>query len=126
MLESKSRSPSPEPKVRTHAEEQEALRTETISAFHHAVEPAEEEEDILVLREKTKDELEQEEEEYQEYLKREVGDDISGLITVDENTTIVEGAKEEESLGFERKKKKKSKKGKEKEAQETDQEFLMK
>lgn len=126
MLETNSRSPSPEPKPRTHVQEQEALRNETISVFHHAVEPADEDDDLLIPREKAKDELEEEEEEYQEYLKREVGEDISGLITIEENSTIVDKREEEEEVVSEKKKKKKkSKKGKQEESQETDQGFLM-
>ena len=62
LLEPGSRSVSPEPQPLTHNQEQAALRTETISAFHHAV-SEDEEGDLLIPREKTKDELELEEEE---------------------------------------------------------------
>ncbi|KAG8961488.1 hypothetical protein FRC03_005330 [Tulasnella sp. 419] len=67
----------------THVEEQEQLRSETVSAFHQAI-ADDEEDDLLILREKTKDEIEKEEEEYKEYLKKEVGD-VRKLVWVDEN-----------------------------------------
>ena len=60
-LDGDFRSPSPEPL--THVAEQDALRKETIAAFHTG-EQDDEDDDLLVPREKTKDELEQEEEEY--------------------------------------------------------------
>ncbi|KIJ51364.1 hypothetical protein M422DRAFT_244542 [Sphaerobolus stellatus SS14] len=125
MLESTSRSPSPEPKIRTHIEEQEALRFETINVFHNAIETEDEDDNILVPREKTKDDIEREEEEYQDFLRREVGEDIKGLISVEKNTTIVDEDKNEEGKGKPKKKKKKSKKDKEKPREEDDQEFLM-
>lgn len=124
MLESSSRSPSPDHALPTHVENQEAIRTETISAFQHAVEEHDEE-DFLVLREKTKDELEREEEEYREFLKREVGENINGLITVENNLTVApedaEGEQDRKTL----KQGSKSVRTKGKGRQETDQEFLV-
>lgn len=122
-----SRSPSPEPM--THAKEQEALRDETIAAFHTAVDGADDDDDLLVPREKTKDELEREEEEYQEYLKREVGEDLKELITVDEETSafIADGEENESKKHKKEKKEKKAKKSQKdaKSKAEEDQEFLM-
>lgn len=125
-----SRSPSPEPLP--HVEEQRALRDETIAAFHEAI--SEEDEDgLLVLREKTKDEREMEEEEYRAFLEREVGGDLRDLVVGD-----IPGAEdaqdaEDEDGDKEKAKKKKKKKSKpatdvppEKSKQESDQEFLMK
>ena len=76
-----SRSPSPVVALPTHVEEQKALRDETIRAFTQAADA--EEDDFLIPREKTKDELELEEEEYRAFLQREVGEDLSALITVE-------------------------------------------
>ncbi|KAH9888481.1 KRI1-like family C-terminal-domain-containing protein [Cubamyces lactineus] len=124
-----SRSPSPQPL--THMEEQEELRKETISAFHTAVKPGDdvEEDDFLVPREKTKDEIEQEEEEYRAFLQREVGEDLTGLVTVDPDSAgILDGADEEEQVGGKKKKAKQEKQKEKKPAknkQEEDQEFLM-
>ncbi|KAI0073576.1 Krr1-domain-containing protein [Panus rudis PR-1116 ss-1] len=132
VLHPTSRSPSPEPKPLTHVEEQRALQKETIEAFHGAIGgDDEDEDDLLIPREKTKDEIEQEEEEYREYLKREVGEDLSGLVTVDENGVIVEegegDGKGEEDKEDKKDKKEKKKKSKEprKSKQEEDHEFLM-
>ena len=75
-------------------------------------------------REKTKDEIEREEEEYREYLQREVGEDLSELITVEAEDVAGAEVKHEEERP-----KKKSKTAKAKDAkskQEEDQEFLMK
>ena len=118
-----SRSPSPEPL--THVKEQEALRDETIAAFHGAVSgDDDDEEDLLVPREKTKDDLEKDEEEYQEFLKREVGEDIGHLITIEDDSPVKVQEEDEEEGRKEKKSKKKSKgKGKKEEA---DHEFLMK
>jgi protein KRI1 len=114
-----SRSPSPEPL--THHQEQAALRKETISAFHTAVSD-DEEDDILVPREKTKDELQREEEEYAEFLRREVGEDLGQLVDV-EPSAVLEGVQEPEKES----KKRKSKEGKSnKSKEEQDHEFLMK
>ena len=81
LLNPDSRSPSPEPLP--HVEEQRALRNETILAFNQTIAP-DDEDDILVLREKTRDEQEVEEEEYRVFLEREVGDDLHALISDDE------------------------------------------
>lgn len=125
-----SRSPSPEPL--THVQEQKKLKEETIAAFHTSVDVedghAEEEDNLLVLREKTKDEVEQEEEEYRTYLQREVGEDLAELITV-EHDGYVKAEMEDAQEGHPKKKRKKEKEkqaksGKSKE--EADQEFLMK
>ncbi|KIP08682.1 hypothetical protein PHLGIDRAFT_12467 [Phlebiopsis gigantea 11061_1 CR5-6] len=120
-----SRSPSPQPM--THAQEQEALRDETIAAFHTAVDGTngDEDDDLLVPREKATDELEREEEEYQEFLKREVGTDLKELITVDEGSSSL--LSEEPEIDRETKKKKKIKKSEKtkKSKTEEDQEFLM-
>ncbi|TRM68953.1 hypothetical protein BD626DRAFT_562773 [Schizophyllum amplum] len=124
-----SRTPSPEPV--THVEEQRALRDETIAAFHNAVEDDEDEDDLLVPREKTKDEIEREEEEYRTFLEREVGEDLSHLVTVEalpETSTAGAEGEEEESPKEKKKKAKKSEKGKGKDAkskEEEDHEFLM-
>ena len=123
-----SRSPSPEPL--THVEEQQKLREETIAAFHAAADGVGDEDDLLVPREKTKDEIEREEEEYRAFLEREVGQDLAEIITVDEGQGEASsaGVKEEEEKA-ESKKKKKGKKEKEKSGktkQDDDQEFLMK
>ena len=134
--ESNSRSPSPQ--LLTHVEEQKALRKETIAAFQTdgaGVDEGEDEDDFLVPREKTKDELEREEEEYKEFLEREVGEDLDNLITVEEGRMLAADEHVEEIVeGEEKSKKKKSKKSKGKEKakesgkskQDEDQEFLMK
>ncbi|KAI0628411.1 KRI1-like family C-terminal-domain-containing protein [Trametes polyzona] len=124
-----SRSPSPQPL--THIEEQQALRSETIAAFHTAVEAkaeVEEEDDFLVPREKTKDEIEREEEEYRAFLQREVGEDLTGLVTVDADTVgILDGADEGDDSSSKKKAKKEKRQEKKpaKSKQEEDQEFLM-
>ncbi|KAF9047752.1 KRI1-like family C-terminal-domain-containing protein [Panaeolus papilionaceus] len=137
-----SRSPSPQPL--THVQEQELLRKETIAAFHAAI--PEEGGDFLIPREKTKDELEREEEEYKAFLEREVGD-LRDLISVggsdvedEEDVGKAEGIDEEdggdEGVGTKDRKKKKKKKKKskakgedqtqpKKTKAEEDQEFLM-
>jgi len=110
--------------VPTHTEEQRQLLEETRAAFHTAVD--DDDDGLLIPREKTKDEIELEEEEYRDYLKREVGEDLEGLIVVgnsggnekSEDDTV----KEKES----KKKKKKSTKATEAKGKDTDQEFLMK
>lgn len=126
-----TRSRSPGPSLPTHVQEQAALRDETISAFHQAVSDDDDDDDefdggLLTLREKSKDELERQEEEYRAYLEREVGDVKSLVQIADEagpfQTSPVVDMRPAEA---ERPKKKKSKKGKAVK-QETDQEFLMK
>jgi protein KRI1 len=130
---STSRSPSPAPVPLTHAAEQAALRSETIAAFHTKAEDDEEEDELLVERVKTKDELEREEEEYREFLEREVGEDLrDGLVDI----IAFEDAEASASVEEPEKKKKKKKRKKEgnagmqevegKSKSEKDQEFLMK
>lgn len=126
-----SRSPSPAPL--THVQEQSMLREETIAAFHTAVEDEDEsEDDLLVPREKTKDEVEQEEEEYRAFLQREVGEDLSALITVEGEGASGSGSAEaaEEPTPEESSKKKKKQRNKTKKdaksKDEEDHEFLMK
>ncbi|TFK74652.1 Krr1-domain-containing protein [Pluteus cervinus] len=143
-----SRSPSPAPLP--HVEEQKLLRKETISAFHQAIDSKgsdnEDDDDLLILREKTKDEIEREEEEYRQYLEREVGSDLDELVTVEpisepakQDNVGADGEEEGEEDRDKKKKKKKKKKGKEKEViaessggpvkkktkEEEDHEFLM-
>ncbi|OBZ65900.1 Protein kri1 [Grifola frondosa] len=117
-----SRSPSPEPL--THVQEQSALRSETIAAFHIAVED-EDEDDLLVPREKTKDEIEREEEEYRAFLEREVGEDIRGLVSIDaqDEDTGAFASVEEEPVKA--KKARREKGDVKKTRHEEDQEFLM-
>ena len=88
---------------------------------------------MLVPREKSKDELQREEEEYQEFLRREVGEDLHQLVEVDQDVIgIHEHAPDGEGEG---KKKRKKDKGREKKSgrsktkedkEKNDQEFLMK
>ncbi|KAF7362375.1 Kri1-C domain-containing protein [Mycena venus] len=125
-----SRSPSPEraPEPVTHVEEQRRLRDETIAAFHAAAD--EEEDDFLVPREKTLDEVAREEEEYRQFLEKEVGD-LRNLVDVGGDVAAEELAQDGEEEGAKKKKKKKKEKkddtskatGTSK--QEEDQEFLV-
>ncbi|PCH35775.1 hypothetical protein WOLCODRAFT_126307 [Wolfiporia cocos MD-104 SS10] len=131
------RSLSPEPAPLTHVEEQAALRRETIAVFHDVAEEQDGAEDdgFLVPREKTKDEIEKEEEEYHAFLERELGEDLKNIIALDEDyeadAAEKEGENENEAEEDGTKKKKKRGKGKEKEGKvgkaksENDQEFLM-
>ena len=94
--------------------------------------------DLLVPREKTKGELEREEEEYQGFLRREVGEDLRQLIQVDLDVIGVHESApsgQGDGEGGKKKKRKKGDKGKEKEKgwsktreekEREDQEFLMK
>ncbi|EGO00761.1 hypothetical protein SERLA73DRAFT_159447 [Serpula lacrymans var. lacrymans S7.3] len=128
-----SRTPSPEPL--THVEEQRALRDEMRSAFHDAiVADSGDDEDILVPREKTLDEMEREEEDYRAFLAREVGHELEQLVTVESGAVMssTDGEDEEEAKAESGKKsKKKAKstsegsKGKGKSKQNQDQEFLL-
>lgn len=118
-----SRTPSPEPL--THAEEQVALRKETISAFHTAVTEREDDDDFLVPREKTKDELEREEEEYRAFLEREVGEELKEIVTVESTSAMVDIQDEADQKEAKKKNKKNKTKAK-KSKQEEDQEFLLK
>ncbi|KAI0937833.1 hypothetical protein AcW1_003888 [Taiwanofungus camphoratus] len=117
-----SRTPSPEPL--THAEEQVALRKETISAFHTAVTKSEDDDDFLVPREKTKDELEREEEEYRAFLEREVGEELKEIVTVESTSAMVDIQDEADQKEAKKKNKKNKTKAK-KSKQEEDQEFLL-
>ena len=138
-----SASPENEVEPLTHVQEQDALRKETIAAFHGAVAQISDD-DILIPREKTKDEQEREEEEYRAFLEREVGD-LKELVTLDAEGDVDEDeAKDEEDEvaeadgegpSSEKKKKKKKKKSKKSEAgteptkkskAEQDQDFLIK
>ena len=106
------------------------MKKETVQAFHAAVDDNDDD-DLLVPREKTKDEVEREEEEYQEFLQREVGHDLKDLITVDadENAPVVAETEGPTSDKAEKKKRKKANKeekeksGKSKE--DEDQQFLL-
>lgn len=127
-LRADSRSPSPQPL--THVQEQRQLRDETIAAFHTAADEMGDEDDLLMLREKTKDELEEEEEEYQAFLEREVGGDIKELVSVD-NTLDIRVDEEREPFNSKKKKKKKksdapTKPRTKEQREQEDQEFLMK
>ncbi|KAG1878816.1 KRI1-like family C-terminal-domain-containing protein [Suillus subluteus] len=111
-----SRSPTPEPHIPTYTEEQRQLRDETRTAFHAAAESDDDE--LIVPREKTKDELEDEEQEYKEYLKHVVGPDLESLIEAENG----------EQGADEKKKSKTKKSGNEAKGmskQEADQEFLV-
>ncbi|KAG8888938.1 hypothetical protein FRB98_006336 [Tulasnella sp. 332] len=70
----------------THVQEQAALRSETISAFHKAVGDDEPEDNegggLFVLRKELKDDDEMEEEEYKAFMKQTVGD-VKQLVWVD-------------------------------------------
>ncbi|KAF7350977.1 Kri1-C domain-containing protein [Mycena sanguinolenta] len=101
-----SRSPSPDaPEPVTHVEEQRRLRDETIAAFHAAED--EDEDDFLVPREKTMDEIAREEEEYKKFLENEVGD-LRNLVQIQDDEPAGDEKEEEEGT----KKKKKKKEGK--------------
>ncbi|KAG2133678.1 KRI1-like family C-terminal-domain-containing protein [Suillus bovinus] len=121
-----SRSPTPEPTILTHTEEQRQLRDETRAAFHTAVDENDDD-GLLVLRENTKDELDHEEEQYREYLKHAVGQDLEGLIEVETSGIGTEVVSGEEGACL-KKKSKTKKKGNEVKGmskQEADKEFLM-
>ena len=134
-----SRSPSPSSdalKPFTHVQEQKKLREETVAAFHTAISgDASDGDDLLVPRELTKDELEREEEEYQGFLHREVGEDLRQLIEIDQDVigiheSVPSGHGDEEDEKKKKKKKKDKGKGIEKwrskTKEEKDREFLMK
>jgi len=133
-----SRSTSPEddiPPPVTYVEEQESLRKTTIAAFHGAVLEGEGD-DFLIAREKTKDELAMEAEEYRAFLEREVGD-LKNLVSVDGDSELhkgaINGGQEGEIIEKADKRKKKKTDGSEpggvkqkKTKAEKDQEFLLK
>ncbi|KAG9312147.1 KRI1-like family-domain-containing protein [Chiua virens] len=116
-----SRSASPEPRPLTHTEEQALLRSETRDAFRDAVDAEGQgnDDDLLIPRSRTRDEVELEEEEYKTFLEKEVGEDLRNFITVDaidaigvaDVETVEDGDKKQ--VG----KKKKGKKEREKEKQ---------
>lgn len=89
--------------------------------------------DLLVPRHKTQDELDLEEEEYREFLTRAVGEDISGLVEVErEDGWLARGAAVEEEPVKKKKGKKERKKEKEtagkasgKRDDDADQKFLL-
>jgi protein KRI1 len=128
--------PSPPP---THVAEQAALRTETIAAFHSSAADTgyaerQEEGGLFTLREKTRDEVEQEEAEYRAYLEREVGP-LEKILDLGEEEKAEEWIlrKEEEDVHVplgeaDSGKKKKKKKGEKivEKREEADQEFLVK
>ncbi|KAH7883247.1 Krr1-domain-containing protein [Phlebopus sp. FC_14] len=153
LADSHSRSPSPQLKTTslTHVEEQRLLESETRAAFNGAVpstskreidDDSDSQDDFLVPRSRTRDELEIEEEAYRTFLEREVGEDLDGLVTVEKSNTrevvgvpgsvedIVksrgkekkkrheETQRDKEDLGLKGTKRKKAK-------EEDDQEFLM-
>jgi protein KRI1 len=59
-------------------------------------------------------------------LAREVGEDLEGLVTIEEDVIGAREVEQDESRKKEGKKKKSKDKGKRKAKEETDQEFLMK
>ena len=136
MRSSSPEAPSPPP---THVAEQAALRAETIAAFHSSAADTgyaerQEEGGLFTLREKTRDEIEQEEAEYRAYLEREVGP-LEKILDLGEEEKAEEAIlrKQEEDMHVpldeadsgKKKKKKKGKKVVEK-REETDQDFLIK
>lgn len=98
---------------------------------------SEEEDDLLVPREKTRDEIEKDEEDYRAWLQREVGADLRELVTVEPvgNEVEVGPVEEPEEEGKKKKKKKKDKskeEGAEKDVraksaskEDVDQQFLL-
>ncbi|KAL6304942.1 KRI1-like family C-terminal-domain-containing protein [Sparassis latifolia] len=116
-LDSKSPSPSPEPL--THYEEQAVLRSETIAAFHTAVNEDSDGDDLLVPRVKGKDELEREKEEYRAFLEKEVGEDLTHIVTIEEDGGVPSGSADEAERSKNKKKgEEKTKKSKQDEGQE--------
>jgi protein KRI1 len=122
--------------------EQVALRAETIAAFHSGAAAqgadagdAEQEEEggLFTLREKTRDEVEQEEAEYRAYLEREVGP-LEKILDLGEEEKVGDGMRRQEDdvhvppSEADSGKKKRKKKGVKvaEERMETDQEFLIK
>ncbi|KIY63150.1 Krr1-domain-containing protein [Cylindrobasidium torrendii FP15055 ss-10] len=123
-LNATSRSPSPEPEL-THVQEQQKLRDETIAAFQ--ANSDDEDDDLLVPRGKTKDEVEREEDEYRAFLEREVGKDLESLITVQQPAVLAEEEEAPQSAN-DKGKNKKDKKKKDvstKTKDQENQEFLM-
>ncbi|KAG7091205.1 hypothetical protein E1B28_010257 [Marasmius oreades] len=126
-LNTESRTPSPEPQSLTHVEEQRRLRDEAIVAFHGNIDE-EEGDDFLVPRDKTKDELEREEEDYRAFLERNVGTDLKELVTVDPDAISWEAeasTSKPVKVDGKKKKSKEGKKDKKQSREEADQEFLL-
>jgi len=124
VLNPRSRSTSPAFPVQTYAQGQEALRSETIAVFQTAVDADSDTDDLLIPREKTKDEIEQEEEEYRQFLQREVGKDIGRLVTIEEGIERIHEENEGDTrVKVENKRTKRTKGTKKKE--QSDHEFLM-
>jgi protein KRI1 len=112
---------------KTHVQEQADLRAEMVAAFRDALpsELKEGEDDLLVLRENSKDETEREEQEYQEYIKREVGD-LKEIVWADESA-LTPQAIDDTPLALKKPKSVRDKgKAKAEENKVSDQEFLMK
>ncbi|KAI0300435.1 KRI1-like family C-terminal-domain-containing protein [Multifurca ochricompacta] len=136
-----SEAPSP-PSPSTHVAEQAALRAETIAAFHFSTvergldanDMEQDEGGLFTLREKTKDEMEQEEAEYRAYLEREVGS-LEKILDLGDNgkgETRPKGEEDaqphhsEKEIGKgKRKRKKRVKSAVGEETKELDQEFLI-
>jgi protein KRI1 len=131
------------PQQPTYVQEQAALRSEMVEAFRTAVADEDEEDDgLLVLREKAQHE--EEGEEYGDFLQKEAGEEIKRFLGGIGERSDEPGANDESVHGEEEsgKKKKKKKKKKDKEAkeggessrdgkarkgkEEEDQDFLMK
>ncbi|KAN0081344.1 KRI1-like family C-terminal domain containing protein [Tylopilus felleus] len=121
--DSHSRSPSPRPL--THTEEQALLRSETRAAFHSAVDSDAqgEEDDLLIARSRTRDEIELEEEEYKAFLEREVGEDLHNFVTVGTNEAV--GTSEDAEVVGDSEKGKKKKKGKKEREKEKEENGLI-
>lgn len=99
-----------------------------MAVFKGAVTSSEDEDDddFLVPREKTKDEIVREEEEYREFLQREIGPnvDIRELITVEDDVHRVHEEGEGDTTMPNRKKKKRKEKAAR--SEQSDQDFLVK
>ncbi|KAI6046421.1 KRI1-like family-domain-containing protein [Pisolithus marmoratus] len=137
--EAPSRSPSPQPL--THVEEQNILQSEVRAAFRSAVDSLSKDnddgDDLLIPRSRTRDEIEQEEEEYKAFLEREVGADLHDLVAGDAGTTAdrnqgIASKGDHTAQNDEKKKRQKGSKGdkranrsKEKSKEDEDHEFLM-
>lgn len=85
---------------------------------------------LLVPREKTKDELDMEEEEYKDWLEREVGEDLRQLVTIDAAAMPSEEAgaediEKKQKKGKKERKAEKEGKGTKASKEESDQQFLL-
>ncbi|EIW80545.1 Krr1-domain-containing protein [Coniophora puteana RWD-64-598 SS2] len=139
-----SRRPADDPSL-THTEEQRRLRAETLAAFHDGIangkdsdggsdSDGDDEDNFLIPREKTQDELEREEQEYRAFLETHVGDELEDLVLGGEAETggqdedAVDGEGERGGKKEKKKRKKKEKLGageKKKSKEEADQAFLV-